>query len=58
MDKKRDRSLRKMLQCPIRDTVTTRDLAEFKAQDSFMSLCRDGQLWVAAGVRKYVCSAT
>jgi hypothetical protein len=44
LEKKGYRSLGKMLQCPVRDTVRTRSLAELKTPDGFLTLVRVGQL--------------
>jgi hypothetical protein len=46
-DKKVDRTLRKMLQGPVRDTVRARGLAQFIAPDGFFNLFGAGQLRLA-----------
>jgi hypothetical protein len=53
MDKKGDRSLRKVIESPVRDTVRARGLAEFKAPHGFMNLFGAGELGSLAGVWKY-----
>jgi hypothetical protein len=47
LDKKGYRSLGKMLQCPVRDTVMARSLDDLKTPDGFLNLVRVGQLWFA-----------
>jgi hypothetical protein len=46
-DKKGYSSLGKMLQCPVRDTVRARNLADLKTPAGFLNLVRVGQLWFA-----------
>jgi hypothetical protein len=40
LDQEGYRSLGKMLQCPVRDTVWVRNLADLKAPDGFLNLVR------------------
>jgi hypothetical protein len=47
LDKKGYRLLGKMLQCPVRDTVRARSLADLKAPDGFLNVVEFGQLWFA-----------
>jgi hypothetical protein len=42
LDKERYRTLGNTLQCPVRDTVRARSLADLKAPDGFLNLVRDG----------------
>jgi hypothetical protein len=44
LDKMGYPSLGKMLQCPARDSVSARSLADLKTPDGFLNLLRDGQL--------------
>jgi hypothetical protein len=40
MDKELYRTLGKIIQCPVRDTVRARSLADIKAPDGFLKLVR------------------
>jgi hypothetical protein len=44
LDKNGYRSLGKMLQCPVRETVRARSLADLQTPDGFLNLVRVGQL--------------
>jgi hypothetical protein len=47
LDNKGYRSLGRMLQCPVRDAVRARSLAELKTPDGVLNLVRVGQHWFA-----------
>jgi hypothetical protein len=47
LDTKGYRSLGKMFQCPVRDTVRAGSLADLKTHDGFLNLVRVGQLLFA-----------
>jgi len=42
-----NRSLGKMLQYPVRDTVQARSLADLETPDSCVNLVRGGEMWFA-----------
>ena len=47
-----NRSLGKMLQCPVRDTVRARSLADLETLDGCVNLVRGGELWFAGRAYK------